>query len=137
MPIIIVTGMPGVAPSQMLQNKSLHPRARLSSIGYAVQGIRSLVREEPNAKLHAAATVVAVVLGFVRHISRGEWLALLIVIALVWVAEVINTCVEKLCDLWSDGAIHPAVKIIKDMAAAAVLIASLCALAAGAIIFLC
>jgi diacylglycerol kinase len=120
----------------MQPNKSIHPRSRFNSFGYAITGIRSLVRLEPNAVLHTIATFAAIVLGFYRHISRGEWIALAIVITLVWLAEALNTCIEILCDLWCKGEYHPQVKIIKDIAAAAVLIASICAVITGAIIFL-
>lgn len=120
----------------MQSNKSLHPRARLSSFGYAIRGIGSLVKQEPNAMIHTVATAAAIGLGFLRHISRGEWMALIIVITLVWMAEALNTCIEMLCDLWCKGEYHPLVKRIKDIAAAAVFIASICALVTGAIIFL-
>ena len=120
----------------MQPNKSLHPRSRLSSFGYAIRGIGSLVRQEPNAKLHALATLGAIGLGIARHISRGSWLALVIVIALVWMAEAFNTCIEMLCDLWCKGEYHPKVKLIKDIAAAGVLFISIAAALTGAIIFL-
>ena len=120
----------------MQPNKSFHPHARLSSFGYAIRGIGSLVRQEPNAFLHLLATISAIALGIYRHISHGEWLALAIVIALVWITEALNTCIEMLCDLWCKGEYHPKVKLIKDISAAAVLIAALSAVAAGVIIFL-
>lgn len=76
-----------------------------------------------------------VVLGFVFHISNYEWIAVLIVMALVWMAELFNTCLEKTMDFLS-GEIHPQIKIIKDMAAAAVLITALMAVVVGCLIFL-
>ncbi len=117
-------------------NKSIHPRARLSSFGYAIRGIGSLIKAEPNAKLHAVASVAAVALGLLRHIGQGQWLALIAVIALVWMAEAFNTCIEMLCDLWCKGEYHPKVKAIKDIAAAAVLIAAAAAVVTGILIFL-
>lgn len=120
----------------MQPNKSIHPRARLSSFGYAIRGIGSLIHQEPNAKLHAIATVGAIGLGFVRHISCIDWMVLIIVIVLVWMAEAFNTCIEMLCDLWSKGEYHPQIKRIKDISAAAVLFISLGAAITGAIIFL-
>jgi diacylglycerol kinase len=120
----------------MQPNKSMHPRARLSSFGYALRGIGSLARQEPNAMIHAIATIGAIALGIYYHISRGEWLALIVVIALVWLAEAFNTCIEMLCDLWCKGEYHPQVKRIKDIAAAAVLIAAVSAAVTGVIIFL-
>ena len=118
-----------------MKPKSLHPRARLSSFGYAFRGIASLIRQEPNARLHVLATAGAIALGVYRHIGRSEWIALTIVIALVWMMEALNTCVEMLCDLWCKGEYHPQVKIIKDIAAAAVIISALCAAVTGSIIF--
>ena len=120
----------------MEPNKSIHPRARLSSFGYAIRGIGQLFRQEPNAKIHALLTVVAIGLGVIRQISKGEWMALGIVIALVWMAEAFNTCVEMLCDVWCEGKYHPQVKIIKDIAAGAVLVAAVAAGVTGVIIFL-
>ena len=113
----------------------MHPRARLSSFGYALRGIRSLIAQEPNARLHAVATIGAIALGIGLRISRHEWISLTAVIALVWITEALNTCVEMLCDLWCKGEIHPRVKIIKDIAAAAVIIAAICAVVTGLLIF--
>ena len=120
----------------MQPNKSIHPRARLSSFGYAIRGIGQLFRQEPNAKIHAVLTVLAIGLGALRHIGKGEWMALGIVIALVWTAEAFNTCIEMLCDLWCDNKYHPQVKIIKDISAGAVLVAAVVAGVTGVIIFL-
>ncbi len=119
-----------------MKPKSSHPRARLSSFGYAFRGIVSLVRQEPNAKLHLVATLAVIAYGLYRDLPRYDWIALAIVMALVWITEALNTCVEMLCDLWCKGEYHPKVKIIKDIAAAAVVIAALCAVATGGIIFL-
>ena len=57
-------------------------------------------------------------------------------IALVWMAEAFNTCIEMLCDLWCKGEYHPQIKRIKDISAAAVLFISIAAAVTGAIIFL-
>jgi len=64
-----------------------------------------------------------------------EFLMLIAVIAMVWIAELFNTCIEKLIDFVSTEK-HPQIKLIKDMAAAAVMIASVAALLVGAIIFI-
>lgn len=119
----------------MKPNKSLHPRARLGSFTYAIRGIRHLVRREPNAKLHFAATIITITAGFLRHITMTEWIAIIIAIALVWIAEALNTAIELLCDLWCNGEYHPVVGTIKDLAAGAVLIASLASLTIGVIVF--
>jgi diacylglycerol kinase (ATP) len=119
----------------MKPQKSLHSRARLGSIGFAMQGILRLVKQEPNAKLHLMATIVVITAGFVRHLSKVEWTELVFAIALVWMAEAFNTAIEILCDLWCKEEYHPKVKVIKDVSAAGVLIASLASFIIGIIVF--
>ena len=62
-----------------------------------------------------------------------DWAILLLTIALVWVAEFVNTAVEALVDLLSPE-IHPLAKAAKDIAAASVLIAALAALVVGLLV---
>ena len=64
------------------------------------------------------------------ELGRIEWTILVLTIALVWVAEFVNTAVEAVVDLLSPD-IHPLAKVAKDVAAAAVLIAALAAVAVG------
>ena len=110
-------------------------KARLKSFTYAWAGLKQLFSTEHNSWLHLGVTLLVAVLGFVFHISNYEWIAVLIVMALVWMAELFNTCLEKTMDFLS-GEIHPQIKIIKDMAAAAVLITALMAVVVGCLIFL-
>lgn len=109
--------------------------ARFRSFRFALNGIRQMIRHEHNAWIHALATVGVIAAGFTVHLSREEWMALVIVISLVWITEAINTCFEKLLDL-----LHPAqdarVGILKDMAAGAVLLAALAAVITGLLIFI-
>ncbi len=117
------------------KQKSVHPRTRLISIGFALQGIGRLIRQEPNAKLHSAATLIVIAAGIIRHISKHSWLAIIFAIALVWIAEAFNTALEMLCDLCCNNEYHPKVKIIKDISAAAVLFASITGIGIGIIVF--
>ena len=116
-------------------SKSLHPRARLNSIGFALRGIRRLIIQEPNARLHLIASMIAVTAGIFRHINATNWLAIVIAIALVWLAEAFNTAIELLCDLWCGGAYHPRVKVIKDISAGAVLIAAMASASIAVFVF--
>jgi len=113
----------------------MSPASRGKSFTYATNGIYQLLRQEPNAKLHAVGTIAALTMGIIQHIGLWRWAALFIAIALVWITEAINTCIERLCDYTCDNQFHPAIKIIKDIAAAAVLFAALTALAIGFVIF--
>ncbi len=74
-------------------------------------------------------------LAIALRIGRGEWMALVIVIAMVWTAELFNTVIEKIMDFLTTER-HPQIKAIKDMAAAAVMVTALAAVIVGLIIFI-
>lgn len=108
---------------------------RLKSFVYAWSGIKSVLRTEHNSRIHLFLTLLAGVASIVFRISSTELMMLVIIIAMVWTAEIFNTCMEKIMDFISTQY-HPQVKLIKDMASSAVMIASIAAIIAGAIIFL-
>lgn len=85
--------------------------------------------------LHLLAGGVAIFLGFFFRISEGEWLALILAIALVVLAEAFNTAIEFDIDLTSPEE-HPFARDTKDVAAGAVLLSALAAVAIGLVIFL-
>lgn len=108
---------------------------RFGSFIYAFNGLRVLVREEHNSWIHIAAAVVAIVLGFIFHISTYEWIAIVFSIGLVIALEIVNSAIESLADFVSPER-HNSIKKIKDLAAAAVLVGAIAALTIGLIIFL-
>lgn len=108
---------------------------RFKSFAYAWDGMKAVVQTEHNTWIHLFLTVFAIGAGFLLKIDRVEWMALLIVAAFVWTAELFNTCLEKTMDFLSAEK-QPQIKLIKDMAAAAVLIASLAAVLVGCLIFI-
>jgi diacylglycerol kinase (ATP) len=107
----------------------------LVSFRYAFAGIRYLLWTQRNAKIHTAIAIVAVALALLLRIDRGEWVALVLAIALVLGAEGMNTAVEAAVDLASPGY-HPLAKIAKDVAAGMVLLTAIAAVIVGLIIFL-
>lgn len=109
---------------------------RLNSFKYAFKGISTLFRETPNAIIHLISAIIAVILGFILSISATEWVAICIVIGLVFALEAVNTSLENLSDFACKKEIHPAIKKVKDLAAAGVLLAAIAAFIVGIIIFL-
>ncbi|WP_310396514.1 diacylglycerol kinase family protein [Hymenobacter sp.] len=109
-------------------------RRRVASFGHAVRGVWSALRSEVHLRLHAAATVAVIGLGFYYGISRLEWALVALAVAGVWTAELVNTAIEALTDLASP-AYHPLAGRAKDVAAGAVLLAALGALVVGALVF--
>lgn len=110
-------------------------RNRLRSFRFAVSGILAFLRSEPNGRIHLAATVIVVVLAIWQRCTATEWALLTFAMSLVWVAEMLNSAVEKIMDHLHPGR-HDAVKWIKDVAAGAVLVAAIGAAAVGALIFI-
>jgi len=110
-------------------------KQRARSFQFAWQGLVQFFRSQHNALLHGMATVGVVFLGLWKHISLSEWLFIIAMIGLVWMAELFNTAIETLCNMVHPGQ-HPQVKVIKDAAAAAVLVIAVAALVTGCIIFI-
>jgi diacylglycerol kinase len=109
-------------------------RERAQSFADAGRGIGLVVASQPNAKIHALATVAAIGLGAWLGLPAGEWCWIALAIALVWVAEGLNTGIEALAD-----AVHPErdvrVQRAKDAAAGAVLVAAIAAAVIGVLVF--
>lgn len=110
-------------------------RSRLKSFEYAFSGMAQFFATQHNAILHVIATAVAIGLCVGLHVSSTEVLFIVAAIGLVWMAELFNTAIEKLCDIVSPQW-HPQIKFIKDVSAAAVLVTALAALAIGLVIFI-
>ena len=104
------------------------------SFACAFRGIAALLGSEVHARIHLVATVAVIALGWWCEITAGEWIAVVLAIGLVWVAEALNTAIEYVADL-SHPDEHPEVKKLKDLAAAAVLFASIIALVVGLLVF--
>ncbi len=117
--------------SQDFKNKTY-----LSSLEFAIQGLRTVFKEERNMRKHCRVAVLVILLGFFFHLSISEWLWILLVVFLVIVMEIINTTVENIVDLVTNYHFHPLAKKAKDMAAGAVLFTALLAVIVGSFIFL-
>ena len=91
--------------------------------------------EELNFRVHVLAAVVVITMGFCFKISVTEWLFVIGCSAMVMAMEMLNTAVEKICNLVS-SEFHSLIKFIKDVSAGAVLICAIASALTGAIIFL-
>ncbi len=106
----------------------------LRSFKYAFYGIFYLFKYENNARAHLLAAIIALGLGFWFKISATEWCLVAFAIGLVSAAEAFNSAIEKLCDMIQPEQ-HPQIKIIKDVAAGAVLLTALAAAVIGIVVF--
>ena len=124
--------------SELIKNLSSNKFSfvlRLKSFTYAWSGIKNMLVNEHNSRVHLAFTIGVLLLSFIFHPSTTELLLLLIVIAIVWIAELFNTCIEKIMDYITLKK-NLQIQRIKDMAAGAVLLASVTAFLVGAIVFI-
>ncbi|MCR5191441.1 MAG: diacylglycerol kinase family protein [Bacteroidales bacterium] len=110
-------------------------KRRLKSFRYAFSGLRVLVREEHNARIHLFATVCVIVMGVLFRISCAEWVSVSLAIGLVFGMEAVNSAVENICDFVCPER-DARIKKIKDLAAAAVLLSAIAALAVGLFMFI-
>lgn len=101
---------------------------------YAIIGLRLAWTEEINFKVEIVCAVLVGALGLYLHLSSLEFALVTVSISCVLVAEVFNTALEELCDKFQPTH-DPHIAKIKDLAAAAVLLASLGALIVGILIF--
>ncbi|GCF93486.1 UDP kinase [Enterococcus florum] len=119
-----------------LKDKPEKNKHFITSLEFAIQGIKTVFDEERNMRKHVIFGVTAILAGLVLQLNRFEWLWILLAVFLVWIVEIINTVFENVVDMFTDFHFHPIGKKIKDMAAGAVLMTSLFAVIVGAIIFL-
>jgi diacylglycerol kinase (ATP) len=108
---------------------------RVKSIRFAMEGITSFFNSEHNAIVHLLATIAVILVSFAFRLTTTEWLFVVASVALVWITELINTAIEKAMDLISTET-RQEIQFIKDVAAAAVLIAALNSVVTGALIFI-
>lgn len=106
----------------------------IKSFMHSFNGIRLLFKHERNAKIHLGASLGIVLMGFVFHINSNEWIALVLSIGLVLALEAINTALEKLSDVVMPQY-DERIKEVKDIGAAAVLVAAIVSVIVGLIIF--
>jgi len=107
---------------------------RIDSLRCAVAGIGHLLRTQVHARVHAAATMAVVAAGIAFRVDGRGWCWLIAAMGAVWAAEGFNTAVELLADAICLEH-HPLLGRAKDVAAGAVLIASIAAAGIGLCVF--
>jgi diacylglycerol kinase (ATP) len=107
---------------------------RIKSFGPAWKGLFWLFKNEGNAQFHLIATIVVIIAGLYFKVSNSEWTILFFAIGLVITSEALNTAIEKTIDLLHPQK-HEKAGLVKDLAAAGVLIASITAVIIAALVF--
>ena len=128
----------------ILQYRKIQERNRLEmkeenkrlikSFGYALTGIKSAFKAEPNMRIHIAIIILVIIMGFIFKITKLEWIICIILFGLVISAELVNTAIENLTDI-AMPEINPNAKLVKDIAAGSVLVMAMVSAIIGLIIF--
>jgi diacylglycerol kinase (ATP) len=117
-----------------LTRPSRSPSSLIESFNLAFEGIIHVLRTQRNMRIHFVIAVVVLIAALATNVSRLELIALLLAIAFVLIAEMINTAIEGAVDV-STTSFDPNAKLAKDIAAGAVLIATVNAVAVGYLVF--
>ena len=109
-------------------------RRRIKSFQHAIAGLVQFFAGEINAKIHFAAAVIVISAGFFFTLSTIEWIATIGCIGFVISMEILNTAVEHLADFVSPQH-HAKIKLVKDIAAAAVFVSAITVAVIGNLVF--
>lgn len=104
----------------------------MAKFHHALNGLKAAMQDH-SIRLQVYLGIAAVVIGLFLRLDYGEWMAVSFCIGMVIAVEILNTCIERLCDLYTERK-DDRIRIIKDMAAAAVLVVSFAAACIGAMI---
>ena len=107
---------------------------RVKSFGHAFKGIATLIATQHHARLHLLSTIIVVAAGLYLRLRRWEWVAILLCIGMVWMAEALNTAIEFLADEVTLER-RERIRNAKDIAAAGVLITAMVSVAVAILVF--
>jgi len=107
----------------------------LKSFVFAFNGLKDCILHEKNFQVQFVVSIIVLALGIFFQLSRMEWVIILLCFAVVLSFEIINSAIEKLCDLVCP-TFNLTIKKVKDMSASAVLLAAIISFIIGCIIFL-
>jgi diacylglycerol kinase (ATP) len=102
----------------------------IQSFNYAFEGIVHVLKTQRNMRLHFALAIGVLVAAFAYDVSKLELIGLVLAIAFVLIAEMLNTAIEAVTDI-ATSSFHPLAKLAKDISAGAVLVASATAVLVG------
>jgi diacylglycerol kinase len=108
---------------------------RIKSFGFALNGLKILIKEEHNSRIHFFAALCVLIAGFIFKLSAFEWISIVFAIGLVIALEILNSALENISDFVSPDR-HHKIKKIKDLSAAGVLVGAITALIIGLIVFI-
>jgi diacylglycerol kinase len=117
-----------------MKNRKFSIRKTITSFVYALNGLKVMIRDETNSRIHLFAAICTVIAGILLKVSLNEWIALVFAIGFVITLEIVNSAIENIADFISPGE-NDMIKKVKDLSAAGVLVSAITALVIGLIVF--
>jgi diacylglycerol kinase len=118
-----------------MKNNKYQAESFFKSQGHARNGIKLIFRNERNFRIDLVFAILVILAGFLFEISHTDWIALSLVISMVFISETVNSAIEALCDTVSTEY-KVNIKYAKDVSAGAVLVSALVSVITGIIVFL-
>jgi diacylglycerol kinase len=97
-----------------MNHKKISIQKRIKSFGYAFNGLKILIREEHNARIHLFAPFCVVIAGILLKVSTVEWIAFVFAIGLMITLEIVNSAIENITDFISPEK-HDMIKKIYEV----------------------
>ncbi len=113
-----------------MKNKTL-----ANSFTNAFNGIIHSIRFEKNMKIHISVIILVIAASIILKISETECIMVALAAGGVLICELFNTAIEVLTDIIVDEVYHPKAKIVKDVAAGAVLVAAIVSVIVGYLVY--
>lgn len=110
-------------------------KRQLKSFKNAFKGIAAAFITEGHMRFHFVAAFFVLLFAYICETTNIEWAILIVTIGAVFTAELINTAIEHVCDLYSTEQ-NPLIGKIKDIAAGAVLVSAIAAIGVAVFIFI-
>lgn len=117
-----------------MENSKFSLNNRIKSFKFAFNGIKTLLKNEHNSRIHLVFAILVIAFSFLFNITPIQWSLVIFAIAIVFAAEIFNSAIELICNRISLEN-ENIIKKIKDLSAAAVLVCSIAAAIVGLIIF--
>lgn len=107
----------------------------LRSFQHAFSGLFYFIRNDRNGRIHVGIILLVIAAGWYYQVSATEWMALLLCCSIVPSLEMLNHALEELCNKIQPD-IDPRIRIVKDVAAAAVVWSAIFSVIIGSVIFI-
>lgn len=118
-----------------MKNHKYKAESFFKSQGHARSGIKLIFKNERNFRIDLVAAIIVIAFAFLFRISHTDWIAISLVISMVFISETINSAIEALCDTVSlEYKVN--IKYAKDVSAGAVLVSALVSVITGLIVFI-